>query len=378
MINQGKTKYRRSPWLEIFVLAGIIILSYVSLTFISFGAGEAPVGGLTTGHITLLMFGIFFLAFSVSIIAVLTGIGGGVIYTPIMLAFTPIDSLIIRATSLLVAMFSGMVSSGLFLKTGVANLKIAIISTLGYGLGGFSGAQLAIYVAQNMGEASEGLIRIILGIIVALLGIYFIFGGKKSEWPVINTVGPLAKKLRMTQAYYEPSTDAVVEYKITRARWGILAMFGIGLLSGFFGLGAGWAIVPGLNIIMGVPLKVAAATSGVIIGMGDSITVWPYILVGAVIPLFAAPWIAGQVLGGIIGSHLLVQVRAASMRYMLIGIMFFTSFGLLGNALTKLGIINEVPGIVYIVLLAVILTLTVLAICHKLPRLGHKGNHHEK
>jgi len=65
-------------------------------------------------------------------------------------------------------------------------------------------------------------------------------------------------------------------------------MVGVGVISGFFGLGAGWAIVPVMNLIMGVPLKVAAACSGILIGMGDCISVWPYLLAGAIIPLFAA------------------------------------------------------------------------------------------
>jgi hypothetical protein len=47
----------------------------------------------------------------------------------------------------------------------------------------------------------------------------------------------------------------------------LIAMLGIGLVSGFFGLGAGWAAVPALKLIMGVPLKVTAACSGVLLGI---------------------------------------------------------------------------------------------------------------
>jgi uncharacterized protein len=132
-----------------------------------------------------------------------------------------------------------------------------------------------------------------------------------------------------------------------------------------------------LNMVMGIPLKVAAASSHAIIGMGDSITVWPYILVGAVIPLFVAPWIVGQVLGGIIGAFILIRARAKSIRYILIGIMFYTSFGLIANALIKFGAIANVSGIMYVVILIAVLTLTILAILGKLPKFAAKrGNGH--
>jgi hypothetical protein len=219
-----------------------------------------------------------------------------------------------------------------------------------------------------MGATGEGIIRMILAAIVLLLGAYFFSGGRKMEWPRVARVDRFSRWLGLTQPYYEQSTGTVASYQVTRVGWGMLCMMGIGLISGFFGMGAGWAIVPGLNLIMGVPLKVAAASSGVIIGMGDCITVWPYILVGAIIPLFAAPWLVGQVLGGIVGAEVLIRASAKAIRYILIGIMFYTSFGLVADALTKLGYISRVSGAVYIVVLLVVMTATALAILDKLPK----------
>jgi hypothetical protein len=344
-----------------------VLLSVIAMLMISRGA-EVPPGGMALANITWLFLGFFVLSFAIAVIAVLAGIGGGVIYTPIMLAFTPVNSLIVRATGLIVAMFSGTVSSGPFMKTGMGNLKLSIVSTLGYGVGGFAGAQGAIYVAKHMGATGEGIIRMILAAIVLLLGAYFFSGGRKREWPRVARVDRFSRWLGLTQPYYEQSTGTVASYQVTRVGWGMLCMMGIGLISGFFGMGAGWAIVPGLNLIMGVPLKVAAASSGVIIGMGDCITVWPYILVGAIIPLFAAPWLVGQVLGGIVGAEVLIRASAKAIRYILIGIMFYTSFGLVADALTKLGYISRVSGAVYIVVLLVVMTATALAILDKLPK----------
>ena len=152
------------------------------------------------------------------------------------------------------------------------------------------------------------------------------------------------------------SLGKVIDYPLTRAGWVLGAIIGVGILSGFFGLGAGWAIVPAQNLIMAVPLKVAAANSGVLLGMGDCVAVWPYLLMGAIIPVFAAPWLVGQVLGGLLGALILIRVKAGFVRYLLIGFMFFACFGLLTKGLNMLGVLGSVPtwvtGIVFVAIFA--------------------------
>jgi len=57
-------------------------------------------------------------------------------------------------------------------------------------------------------------------------------------------------------------------------RWadgvGLVVAFGVGLVSGVFGVGGGWALVPVFNLVMGLPLKVAVACSEVAIALGDA------------------------------------------------------------------------------------------------------------
>ena len=170
----------KSPWLELIVMCAVVILSYIALMLISIGA-KTPPGGISLSNISLLTFGFFLLSFAIATIAVLAGIGGGVIFSPLMLAFTPVDSLIVRGTGLIVAMFSGLVSTGPFMKSGLGNLKLSMCCCIGYGIGAFAGAQGAILVSERLGITGEGLVRISLGIIVFLLSLYFLWGGVKIE-----------------------------------------------------------------------------------------------------------------------------------------------------------------------------------------------------
>ena len=359
-------KIFKSPMLEITVMVGVLILSYLGMALISLGL-ETPEGGMSGGIIFWLLFGSFLLSFAIAIIAVMGGIGGGVLFTPILLAFTSVDSLIVRATGLIVAMFSGLISTGPFMRRGLANLKVCIMAATAYGIGAFVGAQGAILVAERLGATGEGLIRMALGLIILALASYFIWGGTKIEWPEIKKVDRFTAWLNLTQPYYEESMGEVVDYKLKGAGLLMGAVTGVGLLSGFFGLGAGWAIVPALNLIMAVPLKVAAACSGVLLGMGDCVAVWPYLLSGAIIPLFAAPWLVGQVLGGLVGAYILLRIKAGFVRILLIGVMFFTSFGLVTKGLNILGVIGKVPTPVTIAVFVIILIGVLLALTGKLP-----------
>ena len=236
--------------------------------------------------------------------------------------------------------------------------------------------QGAIWASAHLGASGEGIVRLVLGAIVFLLVIYFFRGGVKAEWPQVKKVDRLSKWLNLPQPYYENSLEKVTSYQITRTGWGLLTMVGVGMLSGFFGMGAGWAVVPTMNLIMGVPLKVAAACSGVLIGMGDCISVWPYILAGAIIPIFAALWLVGQVIGGMVGAQILIRVRARSIRLILIGIMLFSSFGLVTKGMVTLGYISSVSGPVHITVLLLIMTGVGLALFGKFPsfRTGDKNN----
>ena len=96
------------------------------------------------------------------------------------------------------------------------------------------------------------------------------------------------------------------------------------------------SVVPVLNLVMSVPLKVSAATSGVLLAMGDSAAIWPYINVGALIGVVAAPWMLGQIIGGIVGAHVLSGIKAAFVRKLLIVMLFLTSLKLLSRGIEGL------------------------------------------
>jgi len=272
----------------------------------------------------------------IGIFAVLAGVGGGVIFTPVFMGFTSIDSYVIRSTGLFVAMAGALVAARPFLRRGIANIRLLFTGAVPYTVFAVIGALLAGYIEHAMGAAGEAFIRGALGVIVIGIGMLFIFAGGRSEYPEVSQVDGFTQKLDLPVPYYETSLGKVVHYKLRRAHIGLLLFCGVGLISGMFGLGAGWAMVPVFNMVMMAPLKVAATCSKVMISLGDTAAVWPYITGGGMFPLFAVPSMIGLIVGTLIGARIMLKVKAGFIRWIIIVVMIGAGIRLISKAITMI------------------------------------------
>jgi uncharacterized membrane protein YfcA len=79
--------------------------------------------------------------------------------------------------------------------------------------------------------------------------------------------------------------------------------FGAGALSGFFGIGGGFLIVPGLMLATGMPILNAVGSSLVAVSAFGLATASNYALSGLIDWPLAALFVAGGVAGGLAGTH---------------------------------------------------------------------------
>ena len=318
---------------ELTLLIALTIIAYIVIEVAGKVGTEPAIGAFSSIDLIVIS---FVMSTVIAIIAVIAGVGGGVIFTPIMLAFTSIDTLIIRSTGLVVAMFSGLVSTGPFMRRGLADVKLVFFGAVPIIVGGLGGAFAAIIMASYMGKEGDAIVRLLLGITLVLIALLFIFGGSNTEYPRPRKVDALGQRLRLRNTYWEVSLHERIRYRAVNVKLGGFLFFFVGFTGGFFGLGGGWAVVPVLNLVMAVPLKISAASSGVLLAMGNAAAIWPYITVGALIGVVAAPWMLGQVIGGIIGAHILASIKAAFVRNLLIALLLLTSVKLITRGLESL------------------------------------------
>jgi len=317
-------------FLKIPELTVLIILTIISYLIMALFSQVQSTEILSSSYILTIIFSSFLISTAVAIVAVIAGVGGGVIFTPIMLGFTSIDTLVIRATGLVVAMFSGLISSGPFMRKGLAECRIVYFCSVPIIVGAIAGALSAVYLAEYLGATGDAIVRLLLGVTLVFIAFMFIFGGSKTEYPECKLPDDFTKKVGLNDCcYWEESLSCAIDYNTTRALPGVILFILVGFTGGFFGLGGGWAVVPVLNLVMLAPLKVSAACSGVLLAIGNAAAIWPYIMYGALIPLFAAPWMLGQVVGGILGAHILAKIKAAFIRNILIVLILLTSLKLL-------------------------------------------------
>jgi len=105
--------------------------------------------------------------------------------------------------------------------------------------------------------------------------------------------------------------------------WGIAGVVVIGFVGGLFGLGVGWANVPLLSLLLGAPMKVAVATSVLIITINSSAAAWVYVLQGGVIPVVAIPAILGMMLGTRLGSRFIHGASPGFLKTIVVVVLAF-------------------------------------------------------
>jgi len=102
------------------------------------------------------------------------------------------------------------------------------------------------------------------------------------------------------------------------------AALGVGLLSGFFGIGGGFLIVPGLLLSTGMAMIYAVGSSLLAVGSFGLTTAVSYAFSGLVDWLVALEYIAGGLLGGWLGMLLAVRLapRKALLNQVFAGFVF--------------------------------------------------------
>jgi uncharacterized membrane protein YfcA len=256
---------------------------------------------------------LFCVCFLLGIVAVPAGVGGGVLFVPIVSGFFPFHLDFVRAAGLLVALSSALAAGPQLLRAGVADLRLALPLALVASASAIVGALLGLSLPAPVVQTALGLT--ILGI-VALM-----WTAKKSEFPKVARSDPLAVALRLHGVFHDAARGQNVEWRAHRTPLGLVLFLGIGVLAGMFGLGAGWANVPALNLVMGIPLRVSAGTSSFILSIVDSAAAWVYINQGALIAMIAAPSVIGMMLGARVGARLLLVARASTIRALVIGML---------------------------------------------------------
>jgi uncharacterized protein len=255
---------------------------------------------------------LFAVSFAIGIVSVLAGVGGGVLFVPIVGGFFPFHLDYVRAAGLVFALAGTLAAGPMLMRNRMASLRLAMPLALAGSVASFIGAIVGLSMPADVLQTALGAI---------VIAIAFVIWRSKDSYAGAAESDVLGAALRMRGKYEDPAEGMHIDWRTHRTLGGFAAFAGIGFLGGVFGLGAGFANVPALNLLMGAPLKVAVGSSGLIISIINSSAAWVYLHRGALLPLLAVPAILGVMLGSRIGARLLTVTPAKVVRRLVIAAM---------------------------------------------------------
>lgn len=246
-----------------------------------------------------------------AIFAAMTGIGGGVFYTPIQLFFG-INIHQTATTSLVLIAVLSLTTTIIYRQANKIDWKLALVLETATATGSAIAGYCSTYIPGWILEALLFAILLFTGIMMILQ--------KKS---------PSSKHRHKTAWYYWHRTRGNESYSVNL----LLALpisFVAGTLSALVGIGGGIIKVPLMTLVLGIPMAIAVGTSAFMVGITA--------LAGFAGHLAAGHWnwelclllVPGVLIGARIGARIMLRTKAEHLKQIfgviLIGIAALFAF----------------------------------------------------
>lgn len=205
------------------------------------------------------------------------GIGGGLVITPVLTLGlgVPIHQAI--ATSLCGVIATSTGAAARYVDQRLANIRLGMTLELATTLGAVGGSIVA-------GLLSRGALSILFACLLTYAG-----------------------SMMVRRAFRSGNADdcGSQSYTVTRLPLGLAGSAGAGMISGMLGVGGGVVKVPLMYLAMGVPFKIATATSNFTIGVTAAASAFIYYSRGDMLPAITAPTAVGIFVGSSLGAHMM-------------------------------------------------------------------------
>jgi uncharacterized protein len=256
------------------------------------------------------------LGFFAGLLGALTGIGGGILLSPILALHFGVPIRQAIGTSLVAVITTSAASSSVHLQRHTTDIRLGMTLELATSFGAAITAYLVAYFNRSV---LEGLFA---GFLLYSAFTILRRGGKIQPEDETGQL-PVSKNGEIVIPPYEPQ----------RYPLGLSASLVAGALSGLLGIGGGPIKVPVMYIFMDVPLMVATATSNFMIGVTAAASAIVYYKRGDILVQYAAPLAVGVFMGSLLGARLSPRIHTRYVVYLLITIMLYLAGHLLVHLL---------------------------------------------
>lgn len=233
----------------------------------------------------------------------LTGLGGGVVVTPVLTLLFGIDIRYAIGATLVSVIATSSGAASAYLREGFSNIRIGMFLEIATTAGAIFGAFLAAKIPTSA-----------LAVIFGLVLLYSAYASSrpKPEIHDASSSDALATRLRMGSSY--PTAEGLQSYHVQRVKTGFSIMFGAGTLSGLLGIGSGALKVIAMDQAMRIPFKVSTTTSNFMIGVTAAASAGVYLNRGYIDPVLTMPVMIGVLSGSILGARRLAGAKTHVLR----------------------------------------------------------------
>lgn len=235
----------------------------------------------------------------------LVGLGGGIILVPVLSIWLGLPIKTAVGISLVCVIATSTGAAAVYVQQRMTDLRLGMVLELATVLGAISGATAAAFLPD----------RLIKGLFAAFLT-YAAF-----------------MMLRQKPGAGADATEHVPDYQVRNYPLGLGVSYVAGSVSGILGIGGGPIKVPMMYLLMGVPIKVAAATSNFMIGVTAAASAFLYYGRGDIVVAVAAPVATGVFAGALVGSRLSARLRSRWIRWLLMPVLFYLAVLMFGEVL---------------------------------------------
>lgn len=232
----------------------------------------------------------------------LTGLGGGVVVTPVLTLLLGVDFHYAIGATLVSVIATSSGAAAAYVKEGFSNIRAGMFLEIATTLGALAGAHLTAVVPTSA-----------LAVIFGAVLLY-------SAWHTLQAppsrrespADPVAVRLGLDGVY--PGPQGPLHYHVRRVKAGFSLMFGAGILSGLLGIGSGAMKVLAMDQVMQIPFKVSTTTSNFMIGVTAAASAGVYLAKGYISPGLAMPVMLGVLTGSLLGAPRLMSAKTGALR----------------------------------------------------------------
>ncbi|UJQ93281.1 sulfite exporter TauE/SafE family protein [Mariluticola halotolerans] len=250
----------------------------------------------------------------VGLVLGLVGGGGSILAVPLLIYVVGIGSThMALGTSAMAVALTAIANLVPHWRAGKIKWPCAAVFSVTGIIGAFAGSSIAKIVEGDS-------LLLLFGLLMLIVGLAMLFGQNGEGDPEIRLTSKTASAL------------------LPRL---IPAGFGVGALSGFFGIGGGFLIVPGLIFATGMPLSFAIGTSLVAVAAFGATTAANYAISGLVDWPIAGMFIAGGAVGGVAGAMIgkLLGKNRHALRYVFAGVVMVVGLWIVWQGLAAAGML---------------------------------------